>query len=61
MIGRSSNCIEADEGSNPSFTKNLKKYFSSIGKKGGSVKSAAKKKSSKENGKKGGRPKKIKI
>ena len=35
----------------------ITEYLSQIGKKGGSVKSAKKAKSSKENGKKGGRPK----
>ena len=41
-----------------SMSKQLKKYFSELGKKGGSVKSERKAHASRENGKKGGRPKK---
>lgn len=38
----------------------IAEHMSKIGKKGGSVKTDKKKKSSSENGKKGGRPKKVK-
>ena len=37
--------------------KNIKEYFSQIGRKGGSVRSERKARASKENGKLGGRPK----
>lgn len=41
-----------------SMSKQLKKYFSELGKKGGSVKSERKARASRENGKLGGKPKK---
>lgn len=41
-----------------SMSKQLKQYFSELGKKGGSVKSERKTHACRENGKKGGRPKK---
>ena len=42
------------------ISKAIKDYFSELGKKGGSVKSDKKAQAVKENGKKGGRPKKLK-
>jgi len=45
----------------PDEKKIISAYMSRIGKKGGSVKSERKKKSSAANGKKGGRPKKIRY
>jgi general stress protein YciG len=44
-----------------SMSKKLKQYFSELGKKGGSVKSERKSHASRENGKKGGRPRKNKL
>lgn len=43
-----------------SMSKQLKQYFSELGKKGGSVKNERKTHACRENGKKGGRPKKEK-
>ena len=43
------------------MSKELKQYFSRLGKKGGSVKSERKSHASRENGKKGGRPKAQKV
>jgi len=40
------------------MNKKIKEYLASIGAKGGSVSSEAKKKASSENGKRGGRPRK---
>jgi len=42
-----------------SMSKEIKEYFSRIGKKGGSVKSERKACASRKNGKLGGRPKKL--
>ena len=39
----------------------IKNYFSKIGRKGGSAKSERKSHASRENGKKGGRPKKLQV
>ena len=43
----------------PKWMSNLQEHLAEIGRKGGASRSAAKRKASAENGKKGGRPKKI--
>jgi general stress protein YciG len=45
-------------GYNGPMNKRVQQYLSEIGKKGGEAKTPAKKRASRENGKKGGRPRK---